>query len=182
MKIPLDTRLVTPRLVLGAVSEEDVEPIWSATRHEGFNDGMRWDPPQRREEIREFTRRNLEWWRNGQAYVFTMRFVEGGAFVGRISIRPEEDEGVWSVGFWTHPEHWGRGYTTEALQTVLAFGFERLDAEKITGAHALWNAASRRVLEKAGMRFVRENPQGFEKHGEWVAEGEYELSRGGWKG
>jgi len=52
---------------------------------------------------------------------------------------------------------------TEAAGAVLGLGFKTLSASRIEASHATWNIASRRVLQKIGMSFVRHVPQGFEK-------------------
>src|SRR5262249_864421 len=67
--------------------------------------------------------------------------------------------------FWIAPEHWGQGLAAEAAKAVIEFGFSRVDAKVIRGAHATWNAQSKRVFEKLGMRLTGENPCGFEKNG-----------------
>lgn len=55
------------------------------------------------------------------------------------------------VWYKLHPDHWGRGYATEAVQTVLDFGFDRLGLHRIVAGCAVENKASIRVLEKVGM-------------------------------
>ena len=49
-------------------------------------------------------------------------------------------------------DRWGRGYATEALRAVLEIGHEQLGMERIVALAYLENDASRRVMEKAGMR------------------------------
>ena len=49
-------------------------------------------------------------------------------------------------------DRWGRGYATEALRAVLEIGHERLGMERIVALAYAENDASRRVMEKAGMR------------------------------
>lgn len=49
-------------------------------------------------------------------------------------------------------DRWGRGYATEALRAVLALGHEQLGLERIVALAYPENEASRRVMEKAGMR------------------------------
>ena len=49
-------------------------------------------------------------------------------------------------------DRWGRGYATEALRAVLRIGHGELDLERIVALAYLENDASRRVMEKAGMR------------------------------
>ena len=49
-------------------------------------------------------------------------------------------------------DRWGRGYATEALRAVLGIGHGQLGLERIVALAYLENDASRRVMEKAGMR------------------------------
>jgi ribosomal-protein-alanine N-acetyltransferase len=173
--IPIDLVLDTPRCILRTVSEDDIPFVWSATRFPGFNDGMRWDAPAALQELVFATRRNVEMWRVGQVFTFTIVLKETGYPIGRIAIRAEPRRHDWSIGFWIHPEQWGRGFAEEAARSVIEFGFTRLGAVIIRAAHVAWNVRSRRVIEKLGMRFVRENPCGFEKNGKPVPEFEYAL-------
>ena len=181
MSIALDTCLTTPRCVLRCASDEDLEDVWSATRYPGFNDGMPWNPPQMKSEIAAWTERNLDAWRSGEEYVFTIRAHADRNFVGRVSIRRERVAGVWSIGFWIHPERWRQGFASEASRAIVHFGFKSLAAKKIVASHALWNVASRRVMEKLGFTYVRENPRAFAKNGCWVAEAEYEIDCDSWR-
>ncbi len=181
MPVPLDSCLETPRCLLRCVGEADLEHVWSATRYPGFNDGMRWYPPVVKSEISRWTRRNLEMWSNGKEYVFTIRSRTDSSFIGRISIRREKGNGIWSIGFWIHPERWGQGFATEASRVIIDFGFEQLAAEKIVASHAAWNLASKRVMQKLGLKYVRENPRGFAKNGQWVPEAEYETDCDSWQ-
>ena len=49
-------------------------------------------------------------------------------------------------------DRWGRGYATETLRQVLRIGHEELGLERIVALAYPENDASRRVMEKAGMR------------------------------
>ena len=175
MNIALDLVLETPRCRLRAPSEADVPHVFSASRVPGFSDGMVWSPPETVEELYGPLERNLAAWRAGTAYTFTVETSEL-VFVGRVALRQTAQDG-WNLGFWTHPEQQGRGYTAEAATAVLQFGFTRLGAERVEACHALWNLKSRRVLEQLGMVFVRHVPKGFAKNGVWVAEDCLAVSR-----
>jgi ribosomal-protein-alanine N-acetyltransferase len=166
--------------VLRRVSRDDIQFVFSASRHPGFCDGMRWSPPATEEELLIPYEKNLSAWEQGIAFTFTITAKDAGVRVGRIAIRRQAAH-IWDLGFWTHPDHQRRGYMTEAAAAVLAFGFEALSASQIEAAHAIWNAASRRVLEKIGMSFVRHVPQGFQKDGQWIAEDLFALSAAEWR-
>ena len=174
-RISIKTILQTKRLTLRAVSYSDIDLVWSASRTPGFNDGMVWDPPQNKEELIPITEKNLIAWEEGKSFTFTIELTEANIPIGRIAIRGNGDPGVWNIGFWIHPDYWRNGYATEAARTVIDFGFGELAASKITTAHAVFNAPSKRVIEKLGFRFTGENPCGFIKQGKPVPEYEYAL-------
>jgi RimJ/RimL family protein N-acetyltransferase/ketosteroid isomerase-like protein len=167
--IPLDTVVKTARCTLRAPAEDDIPMIWSATRVPGFNDGMRWDPPASPDELVAITRRNRDEWAAGRVYSFTL-VDPSGAPIGRVGLHGLSPDGTWGIGYWVHPDHWGRGYATEAAQAALDFAFAALHAKRVVLSHATWNHASRRVAEKLGMRLTGEIACGFEKHGKPVPE------------
>lgn len=141
---------------------------------------MLWEPPRRIEELQGPLVASLAAWTSGTAYTFTLEARDSADFIGRISIRQTETAGVWDIGFWTHPAHQGQGYMREAADRILEFAFEDLGAEAVGACDAVWNHCSRRVLGKIGMTFVRHLPQGFQKHGVWVAEDCLSVSRAAW--
>ena len=58
------------------------------------------------------------------------------------------------VGYRFLKKHWGQGYATEAASASIRFGFDELGLERIVAVTLPENRASRRVMEKCGMRFV----------------------------
>jgi RimJ/RimL family protein N-acetyltransferase len=54
------------------------------------------------------------------------------------------------VGFWLGEAHWGRGITTAALKAVTEYAFASFDLCRLHAYVFEHNAASARVLEKAG--------------------------------
>jgi RimJ/RimL family protein N-acetyltransferase len=55
------------------------------------------------------------------------------------------------VGWRLLPEHWGRGYATEAGRAALDFSFEQLGLEEIVSFTATMNQRSRAVMERLVM-------------------------------
>lgn len=58
------------------------------------------------------------------------------------------------IGYSMRRDRWGKGLGSEAVATLITFGFERLDLRRIEADADPRNAASIRLLEKLG--FVRE--------------------------
>lgn len=56
------------------------------------------------------------------------------------------------IGWRVRSQYWGRGYATEAARAVLRCGFEEVGFDEIISFTAVTNAASRRVMDKIGLR------------------------------
>lgn len=170
MNIDRSLILETKNLKIRTPSLEDIPYIFSATRHEGFNDGLRWEAPNAEEELIQPYYNGIKAWKEGKGYEFSIENKETGDFLGRISIRKTGIEDRWNIGFWTHPEHQKKGIMTEALGAIIDFGFWRLKAKIIESCHAIWNIGSEKVLKRNGMKFKKYLEKGFQKNGKWVEE------------
>jgi len=86
---------------------------------------------------------------------FAIEELNSGEFLGVLGLRPDphlEDAGI--IGYWLAKAHWGRGLMTEAVTLALAYGFSTRHYRSISAAAAIANAASRKVLMKAGLQPV----------------------------
>ncbi|MFD2177592.1 GNAT family N-acetyltransferase [Veronia pacifica] len=181
MKVPENYIVNTQRCRLRIVSLADTPHILSASRYEGFNDGMQWEPPETERELEAPFYSNIERWKLGTSYSFTIENKPEGRFVGRIAIRQTEKTDIWDIGYWTHPEKQGYGYMKEAISGVLTFGFTVLKAVRIEAGYARWNTASERVLIKNGFTFVQHFPEGFKKRGVWVPVNQMAINDSTWR-
>jgi ribosomal-protein-alanine N-acetyltransferase len=76
-----------------------------------------------------------------------------GELIGNVGVRRETAEDpVADMGFELSPEHWGRGYASEAARAMVDWGFGAWGLERIHAHCVSENAASARVLERAGLR------------------------------
>jgi [ribosomal protein S5]-alanine N-acetyltransferase len=77
-----------------------------------------------------------------------------GVFVGRCGLRRATVLGRRSVEllYAVRSDSWGEGHATEMATVAMAHA-RRLGLEEVLGFTATTNGASRRVLEKVGMRF-----------------------------
>ena len=171
-----DEVILTERCRLRYPSESDIPHIWSASQTPNFNDGLSWEPPNSIDEIAEPLRRAQASWDDGEDLNCVIETRPGKEFVGWVAIHRGERDGEWSIGYWIHPAQQGRGYAAECARAIVEFGFSRLNAKRISASHATWNTASGQVLRKAGMKYVRRNPEGFKKAGVWIEVFEYEVN------
>jgi RimJ/RimL family protein N-acetyltransferase len=81
----------------------------------------------------------------------------GGAHLGCCGLRPYDLAArVLELGVHLRPEAGGRGLASEAARAAIAYGFGALGASALFAGHHPDNAASRRMLEKLGFAWVRD--------------------------
>ena len=66
------------------------------------------------------------------------------------------------VGYWLIHPSWGNGYASEAVETVVEFGFENMDLNRIEAFVEGGNIASERILKKMGF-----SEEGMFRQREW---------------
>jgi len=79
---------------------------------------------------------------------------EGNTFIGWCGLK-KHPEGFVDLGFRFHKKYWNKGYATESAIASLEYGFNNLNLVEIVGRSASENIASRRVLEKLNMKFIK---------------------------
>jgi [ribosomal protein S5]-alanine N-acetyltransferase len=103
-----------------------------------------------------FIRRELEKNARGEEifnWVLVLQDGDGQA-IGNINFRPRVQGTKGNRGFWLAEPYWNRGLMTEAVATVNAFAFQKLQLESFFVCNVASNVASRRVKQKTGAEFV----------------------------
>lgn len=77
-------------------------------------------------------------------------------FIGFVGLQHEADDMPFApaveAGWRLAQAYWGRGFAAEAARAAVADGFARLAVAEIVAYAVSGNAASRRVMERIGMR------------------------------
>ncbi|HEX6360508.1 GNAT family N-acetyltransferase [Actinophytocola sp.] len=114
--------------------------------------------------------------------------ADAPGFVGWFALKPATSVGLdpsdVELGYRLHPSAWGRGLATEGARLLVRRAFAELGVPRVAATTMAANVASRRVLEKAGLRHVDTffadwpNPVPGAEHGDVV----YALSKEEWLG
>lgn len=149
--------LSTDRLLLRAVTPDDAPAFRSllsvpeVTRHSDWPDSPSEEGAI--ELVREMSARFPEG--RGCAWIIENRAEDrvDGAFLGAVRINYiHRGWQCGGVGYELHPTAWGRGLMTEALRAVVACAHGRFALHQLDAWILPENAASARVLAKAGFR------------------------------
>jgi RimJ/RimL family protein N-acetyltransferase len=108
-----------------------------------------------------------------------------GEFLGWFHFRPGPDAapGEVELGYRLRKSAWGKGYATEGSRALIRKGFTEFGVQRVVAEAMAINAASRRVMEKAGLKLVRtfHQPWPHPIEGDEFGDVEYALDRAGWQ-
>ena len=148
----------TDRLVLRTVTIDDIEEVALSWK---LDDG-----PIPHEEARK----QVKWMLDNHEKNAQGTFVhlclaiihkDNGQFIGWCGLDHRDKANIDPVLFYLLKEpYWGKGLATEAAQAVLRNGFCELGLSKIDGGASSENIASKRVMEKIGMRYMGRDEEG----------------------
>ena len=143
----------TERLLLRMFRPEDgdvmYDRIWTDPAVMRFVQPGGWPHP--REESAGFLSRLVARFRE-RGYGQWAVTLKGGGLIGYCGLKNLADTADVELLYGIAEEYWGRGLVTEASCASLRFGFEEAGLDQIVGIAMPENLASRRVMEKLGMR------------------------------
>jgi [ribosomal protein S5]-alanine N-acetyltransferase len=158
---PIATRVVAERIVLRPPRTTDVPELRRAMRA-NYEHLRPWsvapvpgEDPSSLASVSRTILRNRREWKRGQSFVLMVtprddddriigRIALGGVLLGAFQNA--------YLGYWIDAEHQGLGLMTEAVRATTMFAFEAAQLHRVQAAVMPRNAASQRVLEKAGYR------------------------------
>jgi RimJ/RimL family protein N-acetyltransferase len=182
----MDVFVETERLVLRRLTADDLDLIIDLDSDPQVKRYIDNGADVDRDELAEM----LEWWLGyyerfaGYGFWAAIDKVTG-RFLGWFHLRPGEGAGPREpeLGYRLRRDAWNLGYATEGAKALIDKAFAELGAERVYASTMVVNVASRRVMEKAGLRHVRTF------HADWPVripgdehgDVEYAIDRGEWE-
>lgn len=147
----------TVRLILRRFRLEDAEDMYR--NWAGDPEVCRylsWGPHRSMEDS---LKRIISWVNNYEhdnSYVWAIELKGKDMAIGSISMELSNDTSKsCEVGYCIGRPYWSRGIMTEALRAVLHYLFYEVGYQMIQAKHDVLNIASGKVMQKAGMQFVK---------------------------
>ncbi len=145
-------RLTTERLVLRPPTLDDL-PVWHAVYLDA-EEVWYGAPRSSLDENREKLTRQIAHFEQHGFGMCAVDLAASGETIGAAGLQHLEGGPEVEVGYRFLKERWGRGYATESARASIDFGFDEVGLERIVAVALETNIASRRVLEKCGLREV----------------------------
>jgi RimJ/RimL family protein N-acetyltransferase len=145
--------LVTDHLILREFRKNDWQNVHAYACDPEVVRYMPWGP-NTEQETKDFIATTLAFQTEDPRRKFELAVTRAsdGQIVGGCGIRiVNVSDRSADMGYVIRRDVWGSGYATEAARAIVAFGFGQLGLHRIWATCDSENAASARVLEKAGM-------------------------------
>lgn len=175
----------TERLAIRPAVEGDVDATWRFRRLPEVGEWITRAPTNRDDYVAQF----LDLGRLAKTLVVEL----DGVVIGDLMLKIED---AWSqaevadraqgvqaeLGWVLDPAHGGKGYATEAVQALVRICFEELGLRRVSANCFADNTASRRMMERLGMRLeLRTKQDSLHRSGRWLDGLGYALLAGEWR-
>jgi RimJ/RimL family protein N-acetyltransferase len=155
----MKTYLETERLVLRQFTERDVDNLCELDSDPDVMRFLNGGTPSPREVIEErILPRFLSFYRRYEQFGYWAAIEKvSGEFIGWFALYPEEGREAHDIalGYRLRTKYWRKGYGTEGAKALIHKAFVELAARRVFACTYSENLASRRVMEKSGMKLVR---------------------------
>ena len=147
--------LQTERLVLRKIEPADAPQLLFLRSDEKVMKFLDREPLRSLDEARFFINRITDSLLLNDGITWGICLKDDPSMIGTIGFwRLMKEHYRAEIGYMLHPDYWGKGYTSEAFEAAMDYGFHHMKLHSVEGNVNPENTASMRVLEKAG--FVRE--------------------------
>ena len=163
----LQVELETERLYIRSYKDEDLKKSISLYGDPAITKLFDYGTPRSKNEVLELVSSiGHKHFRKGEPFgLFSIFRKSDMNFIGHIDLLPTKEPGVLEIGFILHEQYQGQNFCTEAVKTLVfdlikelnKRGYSYKDSsiiEVVATVHPD-NIASKRVLEKIGMKFER---------------------------
>ena len=145
----------TPRLIIREYTKRDIDDFLRVIRQPEIYPTT-YGIPQSYSKLR------AKWWfgvikenrRHGYAYEYGVFLIDSGYYIGNVGlINIDRNHAHADISYYIDSGFMNNGFATEASLEMLRYGFDNLGLHKINGVCMSCNTASRRVMEKTGMKY-----------------------------
>ena len=165
-KIPT---LESNRLLLRRMEKSDASDMYEYSRLSEVTQYLLWYPHSDLAHTKRYLAMIDKDYRIGTFYDWAVTVKETGKMIGTCGFTTIDMQNFCAeVGYVLNPQYWGMSIAPEAVNAVMAFGFDVLHLHRIEAKYIIGNDRSRRVMEKCGMKVEGTARQLYYKNGRYI--------------
>ena len=152
--------LETERLIIREWNGIDLEDFFEYAKVDGVGQMAGWSPHTSIQESKTILEMFIK-----EKKTFALELKENHKVIGSLGLETlslllsNEYENLVGreIGYVLSKDYWGKGLMPEAVNSLIKFCFEKENYDYLMCSHSVINSQSKRVIEKSGFRFVKEN-------------------------
>ena len=146
--------LNSDRFVLRKLSLDDTDDMYEYAKNADVTKYLTWSPHINKAFTLEYLTYLQTRYKAGEFYDWAIISKENGKMIGTCGFtKIDFKNDMAEIGYVINPDYRGQGIATEVVGRVIKYGFENLMLNRIECRFIEGNGASRRVMEKNGMKF-----------------------------
>ncbi|MBD1807247.1 GNAT family N-acetyltransferase [Microcoleus sp. FACHB-SPT15] len=146
----------TERLLLRQFTMDDLDDLYFIYSHPDLSKYLSNEQPLRLDQTRAAINSIIESWQQHKFGVWAVVYKKHRKLIGHCGLKFLENTPEVQIGYLLLKDYWRRGFGTEAAAAVLKYGFDVVKLERIVAIAKPENIASRRVMEKVGMKYEKD--------------------------
>ena len=146
----------TERLLLRQFTIDDLDDLYFIYSHPDLSKYLSNEQPLRLDQTRAAINSIIESWQQHKFGVWAVVYKKHRKLIGHCGLKFLENTPEVQIGYLLLKDYWRRGLGTEAAAAVLKYGFDVVKLERIVAIAKPENIASRRVMEKVGMKYEKD--------------------------
>jgi ribosomal-protein-alanine N-acetyltransferase len=175
--------LTTSRLLLRQIQPEDAEDLFAILSDEESMEFYGHEPQQSLDETKELIRQIEERYDRKEALRWGITLQGEERLIGSCSLfHFDACFDCAETGYELNHAFWGKGIMTEAMSTILTFGFNELGLHRVEAIIDIANERSKNLLLKFGFNYEGNLRQRFHFRDQFLDEHFFGLLKDEWQG
>ncbi len=146
--------LITSRLKLREIQESDLDNIFEYASNSDVTPFVIFDTHKTKEDSLSFIEFAKNEFRNKTSLIWAIELKEEEKMIGTIDLRGFNNSNrCGEIGYALNKKYWNKGYVTESMKSVIQYGFDQLDLNRIESHCEHENFGSWKVMEKCGLKY-----------------------------
>lgn len=164
--------LETERVILRAWQQSDLQDFNEYARVDGVGQRAGWFPHTSIAETQKVLDHFIE-----KKKVFAIQYKENQKVIGSLGLEklsldlgaPYTEMIGTEIGYVLSKDYWGKGIMPEAVRRAVRYCFDEVHMDYLLCSHSLTNQQSKRVIEKCGFVFIKEDMRTTQSEGEHLS-------------